>query len=108
MSTGLAASSVTPGSTAPDESRTVPVMDAPAWANAAQGSATTSAHAQSIAFSPLMDPPQWPRYPRSDARNLRLRLISVQYIFHTSAMLIWYRIRPSHGLQAHPSVHCGR
>ena len=40
MSTGLVASTVTPGSTAPDESRTVPVMDAPAWANAAQGSAT--------------------------------------------------------------------
>ena len=57
MSTGLAASTVTPGNTAPDVSFTVPVMDAPAWANAAQGSAITSAHAQRIAFSPLMDPP---------------------------------------------------
>src|SRR5262245_53057705 len=38
ISTGLAASTVTPGSTAPDVSLTVPVMDA--WANTAEGRST--------------------------------------------------------------------
>src|SRR5262245_4751471 len=43
ISAGLAASTVTPGSTAPDESRTVPVIDAwaNAWGAAARNMATT-------------------------------------------------------------------
>src|SRR5436190_9864244 len=41
MSAGLAASTVTPGSTPPDASRTVPVRDA--WAKTLAGSRTTTA-----------------------------------------------------------------
>ena len=38
ISAGLAASTVTPGSTAPEVSRATPVMDASVWAWAATGS----------------------------------------------------------------------
>src|SRR5262245_302268 len=41
MSSGLAASTVTPGSTAPDVSLTTPVMDD--WARAAAGTSTSAA-----------------------------------------------------------------
>src|SRR5689334_5787656 len=41
MSAGLAASTVTPGSTAPEASRTVPVRDA--WAKTVDGSSRTTA-----------------------------------------------------------------
>src|SRR4029453_14790681 len=44
MSAGLVASTPTPGSTAPDESRTVPAITA--WANAADGIETS--HANSV------------------------------------------------------------
>src|ERR1700752_865192 len=49
MSTGLEASTVTPGSTAPDVSLTTPVIDA--WACAADGSSAKSATTTHAAFT---------------------------------------------------------
>jgi hypothetical protein len=47
MSAGLLASTVTPGSTPPDASRTTPVMDAP-WAHASAGVSTSHTAAANL------------------------------------------------------------
>src|SRR5215218_5185059 len=61
--TGLAASTITPGNTAPDASFTRPASDA--CAKAANGTLTTSASARRTDFIPRMRTPPWParRYP---------------------------------------------
>src|SRR5688572_6446250 len=68
ISAGLAASTVTPGRTAPDASLTVPAMDA--WAYAAAGANTTNASAIARFLTRRMWPPgiqsgfDRPLYPR--------------------------------------------
>src|SRR5262245_5210905 len=53
--TGLAASTVTPGRTAPDESRTMPAIEA--CANAADGTATAHASTTSALVNPRIAVP---------------------------------------------------
>src|SRR6185503_1723227 len=50
MSAGLAASTVTPGSTAPDASLTTPAIDA--WANAATGRTNNQVHVSRVLIRP--------------------------------------------------------
>src|SRR5687768_407427 len=54
MSAGLAASTVTPGRTAPELSRTTPVIDA--WAEAAAGASAMTAKTRSRAMNVFMEP----------------------------------------------------
>ena len=58
MSAGLEASTVTPGSTAPDESLTTPVIDA--WACAADGSSTNRATTMHAALTRMNDSLRFP------------------------------------------------
>src|SRR4030095_10664685 len=55
MRSGLAASTVTPGNTAPETSFTTPVIDA--WANAEAGRTTTRPHTNSSRFNTLISAP---------------------------------------------------
>src|SRR5437667_12612088 len=70
MSASLAASTLTPGSTAPEESLTTPVTEA--WAYAIDGRATRHARTNSRCFSTRIRSPQsdgFRRNLRSDTRS---------------------------------------
>src|SRR4030095_8224336 len=84
MSTGLAASTVTPGSTAPDVSFTTPVMDA--WANAAVGRTASRKSAAATRISTRLIRTSWLRDPRpcSDEAHVALGSQTDQRLTDTS------------------------
>src|SRR5262249_39219138 len=92
ISTGLEASTVTPGSTPPEGSLTVP--DKVAWAEAASGTPMTIATANSNCFIGFMHTSPWAAHRDSDAHTLARQAADVQYIFQCPGIRIWYRIRP--------------
>src|SRR5262249_11338567 len=94
ISTGLAASTTTPGSTAPDGSRATPVSEAPACAKAVHGTIAAIPVSNAILNQPRMSPSfadkatvsrAAPEIPVATAiplrHNLRRLVLTVQYIF---------------------------
>src|SRR5262245_34671349 len=94
ISAGLDASTLTPGSTAPDVSRTTPVIEACAYASEGMIRSTTEAHA---IFARDMEPPE---VTRVYGGSLRGRIIAQEashldgrtaYSIVLAELEVWYR-----------------
>src|ERR1051326_6943442 len=89
MSAGLAASTVTPGSPAPDASLTTPEIEAPLCAPAVAAVSSTSSAAPRLLIDRLIgNPPSIPR-----RHNLRSSRSRVQYNLRLACIQNWYRLR---------------
>src|SRR5262245_14966203 len=78
ISDGLEASTVTPGRTAPDESRTTPVIDA-CCANAADGTRIADHNTMAASrLANLMMPPAWMRWP--SLYTLCGKFVTIEYL----------------------------
>src|SRR4051812_47852425 len=99
MSAGLAASTVTPGRTAPEASLATPEIDAPLCAAAVQAVSSTHAAAASTLLHPRIDIllDEGPLHRRGEfvsilrRHNVRPHSLRVQYIFGPACIQNWYR-----------------